>query len=315
MRNGRRPRALDPLLPRALPLPPPAPGDTPLHVPGAEGVHRRTRPDLDTFDATWSAAERHELYARPTGPDRAGALDALLTAWRERLPGWPPPGDAEAVFTWPSRDTELTPVLLAHGMGPRRVAAVRPAGRPVPGPRRGPGTSVRPLGPGDVDAAAALWLDGLRWDARFGACVIRRSSARNVRALLARALGWVAEDSGTVVGVVAVEDPGRTAWAARLATARHPGYLTALAVDRARRGAGIGTALVRTAHAALEEAGCTLTVLHYAALSPLSGPFWHRCGYRPLWTTWAATGSRVQVSAARASDPPGSRTRPAGRPG
>ena len=30
------------------------------------------------------------------------------------------------------------------------------------------------------------------------------------------------------------------------------------------------------------------TLLHYAQASPVSGPFWHRQGYRPLWTTWPA---------------------------
>jgi hypothetical protein len=31
-----------------------------------------------------------------------------------------------------------------------------------------------------------------------------------------------------------------------------------------------------------------LTLLHYAQVDPLSAPFWHRTGYRPLWTTWEA---------------------------
>jgi hypothetical protein len=28
------------------------------------------------------------------------------------------------------------------------------------------------------------------------------------------------------------------------------------------------------------------TTLHYATMNPLSGPFWHRWGYRSLWTLW-----------------------------
>jgi len=28
--------------------------------------------------------------------------------------------------------------------------------------------------------------------------------------------------------------------------------------------------------------------LHYAQVNPLSGPFWNRMGYRPLWTSWEA---------------------------
>ncbi|ONK11512.1 GNAT family N-acetyltransferase [Streptomyces sp. MP131-18] len=305
MRAAWRPRALDPLLPRAIPLPRPAAGDVLLCVPGAAGVYRRKRPDPESFDASWCAADRHELHADLTGPDRAAALDALLTAWEEHLVPWPPGADAEAVFTWPSRDAALVPVLRGHGLTPQRVAAVRPAGRTVPWPRRAPEACVRPLGPADLDAAAALWLAELHWEAQFGSCVIRPSTARNVGRQLAGALGWVAEAGGRVVGLLAVEDPRRTAWAARLARARHPGYLTSLMVTPAYRGSGIGTALVRTAHAALEEAGCTVTMLHYAALNPLSGPFWHRCGYRPLWTTWTGPAHRGHVNGARASAPPG----------
>jgi hypothetical protein len=31
-----------------------------------------------------------------------------------------------------------------------------------------------------------------------------------------------------------------------------------------------------------------VTLLHHATMNPLSTPFWHRCGYRPLWTSWVA---------------------------
>jgi GNAT superfamily N-acetyltransferase len=286
MRSGRRARPPDPLLPRDLPLPAPAPDDVPLSVPGGEGLYRRRRPDPESFDASWCAADRHELYVRFTGPDRAAALDALLAAWRGRVAARPRGSDVEAVFSWPSRDTALTPVLLAHGLSPLRVAAVRPAGRPVPGPRRPADAVVRPLTPADLDAATGLWLDGLRWDAQFGSCVLRPSSERNIRDRLTRTIAWVAEARGAVVGLLAVDDPARTAWAARLTASRRAGYLTSMIVSAARRGAGIGTALAHTAHTALEEAGCTATMLHYAALNPLAAPFWHRCGYRPLWTTW-----------------------------
>ncbi|MDT0342607.1 GNAT family N-acetyltransferase [Streptomyces litchfieldiae] len=286
MRTGRRPRPLDPLLPRGLPLPTPAPGDVLLSVPGAEGLYRRRRPDPESFDASWCAADRHELHARVTGEDRATALDALLLAWRERVIAWPPGSDAEAVFTWPSRDTALTPVLLAHGLVPQRVAAVRPAGRTVPGPRRAQDALIRPLTAADLDEAAGLWLEGLRWDAQFGSCVVRPSSVRNIRERLTATICWVAETNGGIAGLLAVDDPARTAWAAGLVTTRRAGYLTCLVVAAPHRGTGLGTALVATAHTALEEAGCTATLLHYAALNPLSAPFWHRCGYRPLWTTW-----------------------------
>ena len=57
-------------------------------------------------------------------------------------------------------------------------------------------------------------------------------------------------------------------------------------VTAAERGNGIGTALVGQAHQALDSHGVGVSVLNYAAMNPLSGPFWHRMGYRPVWTTW-----------------------------
>jgi len=52
------------------------------------------------------------------------------------------------------------------------------------------------------------------------------------------------------------------------------------------RGAGAGTALVGHVHRELDSAGFGATLLHYVGVNPLAGPFWHRCGYRPLSTNW-----------------------------
>ncbi|MFR9724124.1 GNAT family N-acetyltransferase [Streptomyces sp. MS19] len=308
----RRAGALDPLLPRHRPLPAPAPGDIPLRVPGAEGLLRRHRPAPESFDASWHAAEQYQLHACPDPrlpePARTAALGALLAAWHHALP--PLGHDSEAVFTWPSRDAALTPLLLAHGMVPKRIAAVRPARRPLPAPRTGPRTLIRPFDPAWAAEAAALWLDGMRWDAQFGSCVIRPSTAAHIRLRLARSLVWVAERQRRVVGLLAAEDP-------RGARAGRTGYISSLLVAAPHRGDGIGSALVRTAHAALDEAGCSVTLLHYAALSPVSGPFWHRHGYRPLWTTWVRRGPlgpATPGSSAPASAPPAPPTPPAARP-
>jgi GNAT superfamily N-acetyltransferase len=65
-----------------------------------------------------------------------------------------------------------------------------------------------------------------------------------------------------------------------------PAYVSCMVVRAAHRGGGIGAALVRHAHAVLDRVGVEATLLHYSGLNPLSPPFWHRCGYRPLWTTW-----------------------------
>jgi len=41
-------------------------------------------------------------------------------------------------------------------------------------------------------------------------------------------------------------------------------------------------------HDELSARGIDVTLLHYSQMNPLSAPFWHRMGYRPLWTTWEA---------------------------
>lgn len=48
-------------------------------------------------------------------------------------------------------------------------------------------------------------------------------------------------------------------------------YISEVMVLPGRRGAGAGAALV---------------LLHYLGMKPLAGPFWRRCGYRPLNTNW-----------------------------
>jgi GNAT superfamily N-acetyltransferase len=63
-------------------------------------------------------------------------------------------------------------------------------------------------------------------------------------------------------------------------------YLPTIFVRPGERGGGIGTALVRHLHAVLDTRGVQTTLLHYAQANPLSGPFWSRMGYRPLWTGW-----------------------------
>jgi GNAT superfamily N-acetyltransferase len=61
-----------------------------------------------------------------------------------------------------------------------------------------------------------------------------------------------------------------------------------VAAGPGERGTGAGGALIRHVHDALDARGIDLTLLHHAQLNPLSAPFWHRMGYRPLWTTWEA---------------------------
>jgi GNAT superfamily N-acetyltransferase len=309
-RPACRLRTLDPLLPAVCALPGPRPGDTVLNVPGTEAFYRCHRPDPEAFEACWNALEQHQLHACLTGgggEDRAAALDALLTAWDREIAAAGAPrvaDDAEAVITWPSRDTAVTRALLAHGLTPKTVAAARPTGgQPMDSPPPCCEVPIRPLTLADTADATRLWLEELRWDAQFGATTLRASAERNIRQRLAGALDrerpwmWLAGEAGKpAAGMIAVEPPELAGWTTALTSARRPGYITHMVVSAPHRGTGVGSALAYAAHTALTEAGCTLTLLHYAALNPLSGPFWHRNGYRPLWTTWHR---RLQAPAGR----------------
>lgn len=293
--HERRLAALDPLLCTSHPLPKPEADDTLLRVEGAVGLLRCHRPDPESFIATWGAAEQHQLRLRVGGPDPVAAMGAVLDQWRERVLAQVTPGDpeTEANLTWPSRDTVMTPQFLAHRLRPGAVIAARPAGRPSPGETASAG--VRPIRAGDLDAAVAMWLALARWDAQFGVAVERPSTAAAIRRELAEVCArdepwaWVAEPAGgQLTGLLVVSPPERAEWIAPLTSASPVAYLGCMMVTDQQRGGGIGTALVRQAHAALDAAGVAVTLLHYAALSPLSGPFWHRCGYRPLWSIWEA---------------------------
>jgi len=63
-------------------------------------------------------------------------------------------------------------------------------------------------------------------------------------------------------------------------------YLGEMFVREAERGSGAATLLIEQFNAAASAAGVAVTLLHYGQVNPLSGPFWSRCRYRPLFTNW-----------------------------
>jgi GNAT superfamily N-acetyltransferase len=302
--HERRFAALDPLLPVAHPLPDPGPDDVLLAVDGAVGIGSFERPDPGTIGATWGTAEQHRLLARVGGPEPVAAMERLLTAWCGRVAARARPGDpeSEAIVTWPSRDVAMTQLFLRYGLAPLSVIAVRMPGRPVAEPAHH--VEVRPLRDTDLAAALELWLEVVRWDSQFNTIAERPSTADVFRAELRERLArpqpwsWVAGfPAEQVCGLLIVSPPDQAGWIAPAVSVTPAGYLGTLVVTSARRSTGVGAALVRRGHQALDSAGAGVTLLHYAGLNPLSGPFWHRCGYRPLWTMWKVRpASRLGVT-------------------
>ena len=326
---GERWRRLDPLLPEPGPV---APGcGATFWTPAGDGfaVCRHLTVSASSVDQTWTAATEYILTPRLAGPDAGPGLDTLLAQWREHLSGLPE-ADAEdtaAKVRWPSRDTSGVRALQRHGLAPMTVIAARPAKR-VTGPETapagpeaaqarpenapaGPETAqarpvaatavIRPAGPADLAVAVGFQLDVVRYDEQFGVSRVRPASEALIREDLVTSLNrqpswvWLAEDgqTGEPAGLLILQPPEQAGWIAPLVSAAPVAYLATMFVQPGGRGSGIGAALVSQAHAAVDDGGAAMTLLHYAVANPLSGPFWSRMGYRPLWTLWGADPAAV----------------------
>ncbi|MDT7803743.1 MAG: hypothetical protein QOI78_7176 [Actinomycetota bacterium] len=283
--------ALDPLLP---PIAPPHAASEPLlaTVGGrrAGGLLTRVTHAPGSWPALWGPLEIWDLTAVP-GDSGAAGLAALLGAWRERMRGSGAGLDSGCTLAWPSRDDEASAVLLAHGFAPLTCLAVRPPEPPPgPGPARVP---VRKAGDGDAEALTELRLAEWRYTSQVGTAV-RRPGARPLllaevqRHLRFSGLVWLAEDEGVPAGMAACAlaspVPGDSIHG-RLPAGRW-GYVDTLSVAPAARGGGVGRALMATAHRTLLSYEVRGTFLFYHPANPLSPVFWHRQGYRPLWTMW-----------------------------
>jgi GNAT superfamily N-acetyltransferase len=297
----KRWRHLDPLLPEPSDLPegcmPPllALGDN--SRPSGLGVCRHEHVPADTLAQTWGAATKFALSMRLRGPDVQAAADDLLTQWRDHLTAQPEArkDDTAAIVNWPSRDVTGVPALLRHGLQPLTVIAVRPKARRANAGTAPPeGLVIRPAGPDDLDAVTELEVGVVRYDAHFGGSIPRPATETLVRAETQAAMAkrpgwtWLGERDGQPVALTVVEPPAAATWIAGMTRTGATAYLQTMFVRPDERSGGIGAALVRHVHGELDARGIDLTLLHYSQVNPLSAPFWHRMGYRPLWSTWEA---------------------------
>lgn len=180
-------------------------------------------------------------------------------------------------------------LFKSRGLIPKTSIAVRrtPSGPPHADVTAG----VRPLAREDLDTAVLLWAEVIDWDNRTTGHPRRAAMDRILRSQLEQAIDapgtcWVAETDGDVVGLLVLSAPRSAGWIRPTGAVGSAAYLGCLVTTAGRRGDGIGGALVDQAHRAVSEWNAEVTLLHYNMLNPLSGPFWHRAGYRPLWTTW-----------------------------
>jgi GNAT superfamily N-acetyltransferase len=251
-----------------------------------------------SLDLCWGTARQYRLTARVAGPDVAGALDQVLSAWRDHLTGQPDLAgpDTSAIVSWPSRDVAGVATLLHHGLQPLAVLAARPISRlgtPAAAPA---GIRIRRAGPADLAAVVRLEHEVVRYDANFVAVVDRPWTADALAAEAEQALAgpepwvWLAEREADrePVGVLNAQPPATAGWIAPLTSRAPVAYNLLTGVSAIQRGGGIGAALATRFHRAAEAADVAVTLLHYAQLNPRSMPFWSQQGYRPLWTLWEA---------------------------
>jgi GNAT superfamily N-acetyltransferase len=296
---GRRWQGLDQFLPSRTELPDGC--AAPLVASGANGrpgglaVCRHEHIPVGTLNQTWGTASRFSLVARLREADTGAALDDLLGQWHGHLAGLPEAAadDTAAMISWPSRDVTGVNALLRHGLQALTVIAIRSGPMAGSADLAGPaGLVIREAGPADLDVVTEFEMGVIRYDARFGAAIVRPATEALVRAETQAALAarpvwaWLAERDGQPVGLVHVQSPGQSGWIAGMARPDVTAYLQTMFVRAGERGTGVGAALVRHAHAVLDARGVQTVLLHYAQMNPLSVPFWNRMGYRPLWTGW-----------------------------
>ena len=157
-----------------------------------------------------------------------------------------------------------------------------------------PDVRIRRAGPADLDEVVRLGLETIRYDAHFGTVIERPETPGALRHEAGQVLAapgpwvWLAERDGAPVGLLYAEQPELAGWIAPMAAAAPVAYLELMEMLPGHRGRGVAAALTGELHRAADESGVAVTLLHYEQVNPLSGPFWHQQGYRPLWTSWEA---------------------------
>jgi len=258
------------------------------------GILRRSITAPGDPVSLWGPATREILQLRSAHRPSSVAFAGLLDRWllRLRAEGEAGTGDRGAIVRVPDAERALTLPLLEAGFAPQTttaIRAVRPEEASGPDPAE-PGLRA-PL-PSDRERLLDLAEEMVASDVAAGSAWPRPDArtlvAHYVDELLARPDGWgyVAADESGVVGAISLAPPRESAWAAPSTSLAPVVYLGMTVVAEGARRRGIGRRLVDAAHRRAAAEGASAVLLDHATLSPLSAPFWHRRGYRPLWTTW-----------------------------
>ncbi|GAB2464411.1 hypothetical protein [Jatrophihabitans fulvus] len=265
------------------------PGDAdPVWLAGVPAAVTVTDTDPGALEAQWM--DDHEVSLALVDDLPVDVVPALLTAFvdeaRARVADRP--GTATAAFALASRDITRARQARDVGFLPASVLAVADLRRPhEPAPQAS--VEVRDAGPEDVDAVGRLWCEQADYEAAVG--TLRVSDG--IRAAIARqaaasihdpATTVLVADDGALCGAIVADSVETSGWAGERLTLAPVSYLAMASTTSARRGSGVGAALVDALHRRHRSADIAASALHYSAFNPLSVPFWSRRGYRPVVT-------------------------------
>ena len=287
-------RQLDEWLPD---LPELAPDDGEVLITAQTGhshgraIARFSQTDESSNGALWGALRRHWLTPRLAGPERGAVFRELLGQWLAAFDLPVSDWDTTVAVTVPSRDPDYRIPLLELGFAPLIGVLARPRGTGTP-PVRG-SHDVRTAIENDLPRLGELAAELQRYDTASGVLTPRPHTQELAYEMVADYWRgapdwtWVSGPRDRPTGFVQVQRPEQAGWMAEMSSAGPAAaYLGEAFVGSGERGSGAGGALVAAAHATLDAADIPLTMLHVALPNPLSVPFWHRMGYRPLWTMW-----------------------------
>lgn len=287
-------RADDPLLGA---LPAPIPDDAvvaSLVAPGgrAAALARVIETPVDDPLALWSAITQDVLQLRIAPDASASDVGAVLDAWLAAPPAIPTVnGDHARVVRLPAVAHRAIVPLLERGFAASSTTMARPTRDPG-APISVANVSTRPATTADRAAMIDLMVELVETEDAFGSVRLRpdtdRLCAHYVDEALGFGEGWamVAESADGPVGWIGLSPPEHSAWVASNVAIESVAYLGVAIVTAARRSRGIGRLLAHCAHSQASRYDIGATVLDASALNTWSVPFWHRQGYRPLWTTW-----------------------------
>lgn len=258
------------------------------------GVLRRTIVELDDSLSLWGPATRDVLQVRSSETPDPDAFTGLLQRWLTRIDaeGDTGTGDRGAIVRLPDAERGLVRPLLAAGFAPQTTTAllrVQPEMADAPeatalGLRRPQASDRDQL----LDLAEQMVASDIAARSAWHRPNARGLLEHYVDEILSHDDGWayVAEDDSGIIGLMSLNPPQASEWAAPSTSLSPVVYLGMAAVAERARRQGVGRRLLAAVHRQAAATRQRAILLDHATLSPLSAPFWHRHGYRPLWTTW-----------------------------